>query len=366
MPWNDNKGGGSGGPWGSGSNGDGDKSPWGRPSGDGEKSPDIEDSLRKMQERFANRRRGNGKGGGGGGRGGKGLGGAGIALIGVFALAGWFLTGVYQVSEQEQAVVLRFGEFHRTSGPGFHVRLPDPLESHEIVTVNQIRSTQIGSGSNEGLMLTGDENIVDIDFQVQWRVNNPQDYLFNVRNPEETLRWVSESVMREIVGKRELDPILAEGRDEVALSVRELMQETLDSYGTGIQVTEVNLDKSDPPATVIDAFRDVSAAEQDRVTLINEATAYANKVVPEARGAAQRLLQEAEGYCAQVIANSSGEAERFRLVYEEYRKAPRVTKERMYLETMEKVLGRSEQIILDNEAGAVPYLPLDQLRRGGN
>ena len=365
MPWNDNKGG-SGGPWGSGGSGGsggGDKSPWGRPGDGGDKSPDLEDSLRKMQERFSNRRRG---GGGNGGKGGKGLGGLGFALIGIVALIGWFFTGIYQVNEQEQAVVLRFGEYHRTSGPGFHVRLPDPLESHQVVTVERIRSTQVGSGQSEGLMLTGDENIVDIDFQVQWSVNNPQDFLFNVRDPSETLQWVAESVMREIVGKRDLDPIISEGRDEVALSVRQLMQATLDSYGAGILVREVNLDRAEPPAAVLAAFRDVSAAEQDRVTLMNEATAYANKVVPEARGDAQRVLQEAEAYRSQVIANANGEAERFRLVYDEYRKAPRVTKERMYLETMEKVLGRSDQIILDNEAGAVPYLPLDQLRRGGN
>lgn len=366
MPWNDNKGGGSGGPWGSGgSNGGGDKSPWGRPGGgDGKQGPDLEDSLRKMQERFANRGRGGGGGRSGGG--GKGLGGLGFALIGIVALVGWFFTGVYQVQEGQQAVVLRFGEFHRTSGPGFHVRLPDPVESHQIVLVNKVRSTEIGRGAQDGLMLTGDENIVDIDFLVFWKVNNPQDFLFNVRDPEETLKWVSESAMREIVGKRELDPILNEARDEVQLEVRELVQATLDSYGAGIQVTEINLDKSDPPAQVIDAFRDVSTAQQDRVTAINEATAYANKVVPEARGQAQKVLQEAEAYRSQVIANANGEAERFRLVYEEYRKAPRVTKERMYLETMEKVLGRSDQIILDNDAGAVPYLPLDQLRRGGN
>ncbi len=358
MPWNDNNGGKSGGPWGSGG---GDKSPWGKPPGDNNQGqgPDLEDSLRKMQERFAKR-----GGNGGGRRGGGGLGAAGFGLFAVVALVGWMLTGVYQVNEQSQAVVLRFGEFHRTSGPGFHVRLPDPLESHEIVPVNEIQTITVGAGVQEGLMLTGDENIVDIDFEVYWKVNNPQDFLFNVKYPEDTLRLVAESAMREVVGKRELDPILNTARDEVQLSVRDLIQATLDSYGAGMQVTEVNLAKSDPPAQVIDAFRDVTTAAQDKATTINQANAYANNVVPRARGEAQKVLQEAEGYKAQVIANANGEAARFRLVYEEYRKAPRVTRERMYLETMEKVIGRSDQIILDGNAGAVPYLPLDQLRRG--
>ena len=366
MPWNDNSGGGSGGPWGSGSNGGG-KSPWGRPSGEGggDQGPDLEDSIRKMQERFANRR-GGGNNGRGSGSGGRGIGGLGFAVLGIVALVGWMFTGIYQVNEQEQAVVLRFGEVQRVSGPGFHVRLPDPVESHQIVKVNEVQSTAIGSGANQGLMLTGDENIIDIDFSIFWRVKDPQDFLFNVREPDEVVRWVAESAMREVVGKRNLAPILNEARDEVQVDVRALMQETLDSYGAGIEIQEVNLDKSDPPAQVIDAFRDVSAAEQDRVTAINQATAYANRVVPEARGQAQRILQEAEAYRSQVIANANGEAERFRLVYQEYEKAPRVTRERMYLETMERVLGRSEQIILDSDAGAVPYLPLDQLRRGGN
>ena len=366
MPWNDNKGG-SGGPWGTsqGSNGGGgDKSPWGRPGGSsggggGDQGPDLEQRLRSMQDRLSNNR--GGKGGSGGS--GKGLGGLGFLAIGGVALIGWLFTGLYQVNEGEQGVVLRFGEYHRTSTPGFHVRLPDPIESHEIVLVNKIRSTQVGAGASEGLMLTGDENIVDIDFEVYWKVNNPQDFLFNVRAPEETLRWVAESAMREIIGKRELDPIISTARDEVQLEVRDLMQDTLESYGSGIQVTEVNLAKSDPPAQVIDAFRDVSTAEQDKVTTINTANAYANDVVPKARGEAERLLQEAEAYRSQVIANANGEAERFRLIHDEYRKAPRVTRERMYLETMEKVLGSSEQIILDSNSGAVPYLPLDQLRR---
>ena len=366
MPWNDNKGGGgSGGPWGgSGGSGgsDGGKSPWGgRPSGDDGQGPDLEDSLRRMQERFANRR-----GGGGGGKrrgGGRGLGGAGFGVIAVIALVGWFMTGVFQVNEQEQAVVLRFGEFHRTDGPGFHVRLPDPIESHQIVPVNKIQTIEIGVQNQEGQMLTGDENIVDIDFVVFWKVNNPQDFLFNVKEPDDTLRMVAESAMREIVGKRALQPIITTARDEVQSAVRTLIQATLDEYGAGIQVTEVQLAKADPPEDVIEAFRDVVNAAQDKETTINEATAYANDIVPRARGEAQKKLQEAEAYRSQVIANSNGEAERFRLIYEEYKKAPRVTKERMYLETMEKVLSRSDQIILDSKSGAIPYLPLDQLRR---
>lgn len=362
MPWNDNKGG--GGPWGGPGDSDGDgKSPWGKPGGNDGQGPDLEDSLRKMQERFARR------GGGRGGKGGKGSGGfgaAGFGILAVIALVGWLMTGVFTVNEQERAVVLRFGEFHSTRDPGFHVRLPDPIESHQIVAVNEIQSLEIGQSITEGQMLTGDENIVDIDYVVFWKVNSPQNFLFNVKDPEGTLRLVAESAMREVVGKRDLQPIISTGRDEVQTATRELIQATLDSYGAGIQVTEVNLAKSDPPEQVIEAFRDVVNAGQDRETRINEATAYANRVVPEARGQAQKMLQQAEAYRDQVIANANGEAERFRLVYEEYRKAPRVTKERMYLETMERVLRRSDQIILDSESGAVPILPLDQLRRGGN
>ncbi len=364
MPWNDNKGG--NGPWGSdpGGSGGGDKTPWGRPSGGGDKEgPDLEDSLRKMQERFANRRRGGGRGGKSGGG---GFGAAGFALFIVIAIVGWLMTGVYQVNEQERAVVMRFGEFERTSGPGFHVRFPDPFESHEIVLVNKIQSIEVGTGVSEGQMLTGDENIVDIDFVVFWKVNNPQDYLFNVKFPDDTLRAVAESAMREIVGKRELQPIITTARDEVQASTRELIQATLDSYGAGIQITEVQLAKADPPAEVIDSFRDVVNAAQDKETTINRATAYANDVVPRARGQAQRILQEAQAYRDRVVAESTGQADRFRQIYEEYRKAPRVTRERMYLETMEEVLGRSETMILDGDSGALPYLPLDQLRRGGN
>jgi len=364
MPWNDNKGG--KGPWDdspTGSNGD-QKSPWGRPEGNNDQGPDLEDSLKKMQERFASRRRGggnNGRKGGGGGA----FGGAGFVLFAAIALIGWLSTGIFIVQEQEQAVVLRFGEFHRTKGPGFHVRFPDPVENHQLVAVNKIQNLSVGTGASEGQMLTGDENIVDIDFVVFWKVKNPQDYLFKVKDPAGTLKAVAESSMREVVGMRDLQPIITTARDEVQSTARELIQTTLDAYGAGIQVTEVQLAKADPPLEVIDAFRDVVNAAQDKETTINQATAFKNDVVPKARGQAQKVLQEAEAYRSEVIANATGEAERFRLVYEEYRKAPRVTRERMYLETMEDVLGRSDTIILDNDAGALPYLPLDQLRRGG-
>lgn len=362
MPWNDNKGG--KGPWGDGPTGSGgeDKSPWGRPGDNGQQGPDLEDSLRKMQEKFANRRKGGGRGGNGGKSSGGGFNGAGFALFAVIAAVGWVATGVFQVNEQEQAVVLRFGEYHSTRGPGFQLRFPDPIETHQIVPVNKIQSIEVGAGA-KGQMLTGDANIVDVDFKVFWKVSNPQDFLFNVKRPVDMLRAVAESSMREVVGKRDLQPIITTGRDEVAASVLQLMQDTLDSYGAGIQITEINVAKSDPPAEVIDAFRDVRNAGQDKETTINQAKAYANNVVPRARGEAEKLLQEAEAYRSQVISVATGEAERFRLIYEEYRKAPRVTRERMYLETMEEVLGRSDTMILDSGSGALPYLPLDQLRR---
>ncbi|MEM6626298.1 MAG: FtsH protease activity modulator HflK [Pseudomonadota bacterium] len=369
MPWNDQKGG--GGPWGGSGNGgsggrggDGD-SPWGRPSGGGGggQSPDLEDSLKRMQERWRGRR---GGGSGSGGRRGRGIGGAGFAVLFVAALVGWLLTGVFTVNEQEQAVVLQFGKFHSTRQPGFHVRLPDPIQSHQIVPVNVIQRVEIGNSLSESQMLTGDENIVDIDYTVFWKVNSPQEFLFNVKDPAATLRTVAESAMREVVGKGELQPIITTGRDEVQAATRELIQTTLDSYGAGILVTEVNIANSDPPEPVQEAFRDVVNAAQDKQTTINQATAYANDVVPRARGDAQRIIQEAEAYRESTVAQANGEAARFRSIYDEYRKAPRVTRERMFLETMESVLGKSEQIILDSDAGAVPYLPLDQVRRGAN
>ena len=389
MPWNDNKGsGGGGGPWGSGGNnnnngGGGGESPWGKPgggsngpgnkpSGGGNKDrPDLEETLRRMQERFK-RKDGGGSGGGsnGGGAGrGRSFGAAGLVIILAIGIVGWLFTGIYQVNEQERAVVLRFGTFHRYEEPGFRIRLPNPIERHIVVPVNTEIRTEIGGTNTANLMLTGDENIIDIDFVINWRVFEPRDYLFNVvdvegGNPDNhvLVEQIGESAMREIVGTSAFEPITTTGRTTVETRVRDLMQQTLNSYKAGIEVISISLRGASAPEEVVNVQREVSSAEQDKAKREAEAIAYRNKVVPEAEGQAQRTIQEAEGYKAASVANARGEADRFNLVYEQYRAAPRVTRERMFLETMEKVMGRTDQIILDNKSGAVPILPLDQLR----
>ena len=250
---------------------------------------------------------------------------------------------------------------------------PWPFVTAEVIAVTSERTEDIGvgrAGSDAGLMLTGDENIVDIDFQVVWNIDDPEQFLFNLRDPRPTIRAVSESAMREIIAQSELAPILNRDRGAIAGRLQDLIQSTLDSYGSGVNVIRVNFDKADPPQSVIDAFRDVQAAEQERDRLQNVADAYANKVLAEARGQAAQLLEEAEGYRAQQVNQAEGEASRFSAVLAEYEKAPDVTRKRLYLETMENVLGQMDKIILDQSAGGegqgiVPYLPLNELRRGG-
>lgn len=386
MPWNDNKGGG-GGPWGGGNNGNngGGESPWGKPSGGGsgggqggpgrpsggggKDRPDLEETLRRMQERFRRKGgNGGGSGSGGSGRGGaRGFGVTGVIIILVIAVVGWAMTGVYQVNEQERAVVLRFGTFHRTEDPGFRIRLPSPIEQHYIVEVNTELRTQIGGENEPNLMLTGDENIVDIGFTIIWRIAQPRDYLFNVVDEDNSGRHVlleqtGESAMREVVGTSAFEPITTGDRTGVEARVRDLMQQTLNSYNAGIEVIGIAIGKATAPEEVVAVQREVSGAEQNKARREAEAIAHRNRVVPEAEGKARALLQEAEGYKTAIVATARGEADRFNLIYEEYRSAPRVTRERMFLETMEKVIGRTENIILDNKAGAVPILPLDQLR----
>lgn len=388
MPWNDNKGsGGGGGPWGGGGgnqpgNKPGGDSPWGRPgggnqpgnkpggSGGGKDRPDLEETLRRMQERFK-RKDGGGNGGGSGfGRGGsgRGIGAAGLIIILAIGIVGWLFTGIYQVNEQERAVVLRFGTFHRYEEPGFRIRLPNPIERHIVVPVNTEIRTEIGGGNSQNLMLTGDENIIDIDFVINWRVYEPRDYLFNVVDVENSsgtnvlIEQIGESAMREVVGTSAFEPITTTGRTAVETRTRDLMQQTLNSYKAGIEIISISLRGASAPDEVVSVQREVSSAEQDKAKREAEAIAYRNKVVPEAEGQAQRVIQEAEGYKAASVANARGEADRFDLVYDQYRSAPRVTRERMFIETMERVLGRTDQIILDNKAGAVPILPLDQLR----
>ncbi|MEO1015502.1 MAG: FtsH protease activity modulator HflK [Pseudomonadota bacterium] len=368
MPWNDESGGGKG-PWGGGGGGSGGGnggSPWNRPGGgSGGGKSDFEDQMKRMQDRFRGRR----GGGGGGGGGGRSIGPAGFAIAGVVALFAWASTGVVIVDAGEQASVFRFGKWVSNLQAGFHVHLPAPIETHVLVPVERQNQIRIGDSQNESLMLTEDENIADIQFSVFWKIKTdaPQDFVLNVREPEVAVRSVAESVMREVVGKSELQPLITTERGTVEGAVEEQTQALLDEYRAGVDIIDVQMARADPPVQVIEAFNDVNKAEQDADANVNEATRFANQVVPEARGTASRLIQEAEGYRDQVIANATGEASRFSQIYEEYRQAPRVTRERMFLETVERVLGRSDKIILDSDSGAVPYLPLDPERvpRGG-
>ncbi len=369
MPWNDQSNGSGqkppGGPW-----GEGPKNPWGGPPRQPTPPPnnnggDLEDMVKRLQDRmkggpFGGRRGGRGDGDG------RGPGAGGLAVLGALLVAGWFASAVYIVDEGEQGVVTRLGAFNRITGPGLHVHLPPPFEDHRVEQVTLQRRLQIGGGENAGsqsLMLTGDEAIVDIDFTVIWSLKSAQDYVFNIRNPDETVQAVAESAMREVVGKRTLEGIITRDRAQVEDGVRTLMQSILDSYKSGVQINQVQLQKASAPATVIEAFDDVVRASQDAETKINEATRYRNEVVPQARGEAQRMLQEAEGYKERVVREAGGEAERFRLIQEQYRAAPKVTRERLYLETMERVYGGADKTIVDGRTGAVPVLPLDMSRR---
>ncbi|MBY9065556.1 FtsH protease activity modulator HflK [Hyphomonas sp. WL0036] len=377
MPWDDKTKG--SGPWGGGgsggNNGGGEGgSPWNRPGKQpesGKDQPDLEEQMRRMQERFRQRRNGGGggrKGGGGGAGAGRGAGPLGVLVIVGVGLLAWLSTSIVVVDPTQQAAVFRFGKWQANYGPGLHFHLPTPFESHRLIQVETRNETPIGRTQDESLMLTQDENIVDIHFSVIWKVDtqNPENYLLNVRDPETTVAMVAESVMREVVGKTRLQDIITTERDRVQAQVAEQTQTLLNDYRAGVQVLQVQIGKADPPQPVIEAFNDVNVAEQDAETRTNQATQYANEIVPQARGTASRLQQEAEAYRDQVVADANGEAARFDQIYEEYRKAPRVTRERMYLETMERVLERSDKLILDQKSGAVPYLPIDRVRTQQN
>ncbi len=365
MPWNSQ--GGGGGPWGSGGGGGG-PSPWGR--GGGPQPPDLEELLRKSQDKFRRAL----PGGLGGGRG--------IALVVLAGLVLWGLTGFYKVDPTEEAVVLRFGQYVRTAGEGLHYHLPSPIETVMIPKVTPIRQVELGFRSagevrgrqvaagrqvpEESLMLTGDENIVDINFSVFWNVSDVENFLFNVRNPEGTVKVAAESAMRDIVGQTPIQSALTEGRGVIEERTKELLQELLDSYQTGIRITQVQLLKVDPPTPVVDAFNDVQRAKADQERLRNEAEAYRNDIIPRARGEAERLVQEAEAYKEQVVNLAQGEAGRFSSVLESYSQAKDVTARRMYLETMQEILKGTNKVIIDPAAqgaqGVVPYLPLPELR----
>ncbi len=378
----------SGGPWGGGgsSGGGGNRGNNGNGGGGGggrrpddNQIPEIDELVKKGQEQLRvlmGGRGGSGNGGSGGGNGGgagplftKG----GVAIGAVVAVVAWGLASFYTVKTEEKSVELFLGEFSSVGEPGLNFA-PWPLVTYEVVPVSVEQTETIGSGargSEAGLMLTGDENIIDIDFQVVWNINEPDKFLFNLRDPKATIQAVAESAMREIIAQSELAPILNRDRGIISQRLEELIQSTLDSYDAGVNIVRINFDGADPPEPVKDAFREVQSAGQERDRLEKQADAYANRKLAAARGQAAQTLEEAEAYRAQVVNQAQGEASRFTAVLEEYEKAPEVTRKRLYLETMEDVLGRVDKIILDDTAGngqgqgIVPYLPLNEIRRSG-
>ncbi len=369
MPWNNQGGGNGGGPWGSppggGGNGNGNN-PWGRPPGGGQQpgGPDLEELLRKGQERFKNLTPG-------------GLGGGKGILLGVVALGLiWGLSGIYRVQPDEQGVVLRFGQYTRTEQPGLRYHLPAPIETVETPKVTRVNRLEIGYRSavdnrrgggdviDESLMLTGDENIIDIDFTVMWVIKDAGNFLFKIREPELTVKMAAESAMREVIGRTDIQPALTEARQEIEQQTRLLLQTMLDEYQSGIEISQVQLQKVDPPGPVVDAFNDVQRARQDRERLRNEAEAYRNDIIPRARGEAEQLIQQASAYREQVVSLAQGDAQRFAQVMAAYNQAPEITARRMYLETMQEVLSGSNKIIIDQGKGGpgvVPFLPLQEL-----
>ena len=356
MPWSNQTGGGG---WkGGGNNNNG--GPWGQgPRNSGPNPPDLEELLRRSQDRLKRVL----PGGGGGGTGGINPVVALIVLVAVVAFLGYnFFT--FRVEANQVGVVLRFGQFDRQVGPGLSFRLPYPIETVYTPSVTEVREVSIGkSGAAESLMLTGDENIVDIDFTVFWVINDARAYLFNVYNVEGTVKAVAESAMREIVGRSDIQRVLTEQRLGIQTQVQELMQRKLDQYGAGVQITQVQLQKANPPPEVIEAFRDVQAAEQDQDRLRNEAQTYANRVLPNARGQASQIVEAANAYRDQAIAIAKGQADRFVKVYESYKTAPDLTRQRIYLETMANILANTDKVVVDERAGngVVPYLPLPAL-----
>jgi membrane protease subunit HflK len=359
MPWQNQSGG--GGPWGGGGGGGGG-GPWGRGPG-GQRPPDLEELLRRSQDRMKSYIPG-------------GFGSArGVAIVIILVVAGWMLTGFYTVQPSEVGIPLIFGKAQKPTEPGFHWNFPAPVGHVEKPEITSIKRVEIGGradssvGSDtlpaESLMLTGDENIIDIHFNVQWQINDPYLYLFNIDDPDTTVKNVAEAAMREIIGQTQFEYALGVGRGQLEQSSKELIQRTLDSYGAGVTVTQVALQSVDPPADVVASFRDVQAARADKENKVNEAQKYFNQVTQDAEGQAQKTIKAAEAYKEQKIAVATGDAQRFLSVYEQYKLDKDITQRRIYLETMEQIMQKMRKILIEPNAGSgtVPYLPLDQLLR---
>ena len=360
--------------WGRGSQGD-DQQGQGNNRRPQEGPPDLDQLWRDFNQRL-NRLLGN-RGGNGGGDGGGGgnfrsdMRGAGIGVIvvGVIVLFLWLVSGFFIVQEGQTGVVMTFGRYSHMTPAGFNWRWPYPIQQHDIVNVSQVRTVEVGYRNNvrnkqakESLMLTDDENIIDIQFAVQYKLKNASDWLFNNRDQEEMIKQVAETSIREVVGKAKMDFVLYEGREKVAFDTSQLMQQILDRYKAGVQITNVTMQAVQPPEQVQAAFDDAVRAGQDRERQKNEGQAYANDVIPRARGAAARLTQEADAYRARVVANAEGDAARFRQVLTEYQKAPAVTRERLYIDTMQQIFANTTKIMVDTRNNSnLLYLPLDKL-----
>lgn len=360
MPWNDNA---NPGPWGSPSGDDKRDQPR-RPSGGGggprrPGGPDFNAGFDRLNQRLRDLM------GGPDGRPRRGL----IPIVagGVFAV--WAASGFYVVQPSEQAIVLTFGSYSRSESPGLRYHLPFPIEHVEKVAVTELKRTDVGGAGGDpestaaSQMLTGDEQIIDVDFSVTWRVADAARYLFATREPEDAVKDVAESAMREVVGKTQLQPIISTGRGQVQQQTAELMQRTLDSWGAGISIVEVQIRSAQPPPEVVAAFRDVQSAEQDSDSAVNEANTYRNRVVNEAKGDAARITQAAQAYREQAVREATGEAARFNQIYTEYRRAPGVTRDRLYIETMQRVLQNSNKVVIDAKGATAPIiLPPDAFR----
>jgi membrane protease subunit HflK len=361
MPWNDNA---NPGPWGSPPDDERDRrdTPGRRsPNGRGPRRPEGPD-FNAGFERLARRMRGMFGGGPGGVNPGV------LAAIGAGLFFIWAASGIYIVQPSEEAVVTTFGAYSRKETPGMRYHLPFPIERVEKVPVESLNLTTVGGSQatdepDESLMITGDKNIVHLNFSVAWRVSDPARYIFATRDPTDAVKAVAESAMREVVGRTPLEPILTSGRGELQQQTRELMQRTLDSWGAGIRVVEVQVRTVNPPAEVAAAFRDVQSADQDRQSAENEANAYRNRVVNEAHGDAARIVQSAQGYREQAVRDAMGESARFNQIYAEYRRAPSVTRERLYIETMQRVLSKANKVVIDAKGATAPIiLPPDVFR----
>jgi membrane protease subunit HflK len=352
---------------------------WGkRGSGGGSNDgpPDLDQIIKKLNQKLAglfgqnsSGNSGNNSGGAGGGAPSGAALGSGFALAASLALAVWLATGFYIVEEGSRGVELRLGKYSQTTAPGPRWHWPYPIETHEVVNISQVRAIEVGHRNSqktkvkeEALMLTQDQNIVDVQFAVQYTLKSPEEYLFNNRGPDEAVRQVAETAMREIVGRSKMDYVLYEGRGEIASSAKVLMQKILDRYTTGILISTVNLQNAQPPEQVQGSFDDAVRAKQDKERLKNEGEAYANDILPKARGLAARLIEEANGHKQRVVANAQGDASRFSAVVAEYEKAPQVTRERMYLETIQQVMQNTSKVLVDQKGGQnLLYLPLDKI-----